>query len=119
MTHFHDVWEYKHIIGLSTNIFNIKRKQVPTFQMNTTRIWKCIKLKDNMFTQRIMCIKGGTCADKWMFYPLKNVKAFQHEIGSAVEHDMNHFKNYPDIIEMLVKFESLKLADEQCHGLSS
>lgn len=106
MTHFHDVWEYKHIIGLSTNMFNIKRKQVPTFQMNTTRIWKCIKLKDNMFTQRIMCIKGGICADKWMFCPLKYVKAFQHEIGSAVEHDVNHFKNYPDIIEMLVKFES-------------
>lgn len=75
-------------------MFNIKRKQVPTFQMNTTRIWKCIKLKDNMFTRGNMCTKGGTCADKWMLCPLKNVKAFQHETGSAVDHDVNHFKNY-------------------------
>lgn len=66
-------------------IFNIKRKQVPTFQMNTTRIWKFIKLKDKVFTQGAQRV-GHLQINE--VCPLKNVKAFQHEIGSAVDHDM-------------------------------
>lgn len=41
------------------------------------------------------------------------MKASQHEIGSA-DYDMSHFKNHTGIIEILAKFESLKLPDEQC-----
>lgn len=36
MTHFHDIWEYNTLLVYLEYISNIKRKQVPTFQMSTT-----------------------------------------------------------------------------------
>lgn len=58
-----------------------------------------------MFTEENTCTRGGICRSMTVLHSEKCAGS-STEIGYDVDGDINNFKKYRDIIDILAKFES-------------